>query len=172
MGKLSSIDPIALQVALKDGANAQKITFSHFCTPPRTVLRLAAGPLALGNMTVLVADADLAAENVFIGLSVFQHLGVDTKTLFEERRDLLDCANCFAIKAASAGIRGVQVSRLMITRVHRVSNDFVEDNHCKDYSRARINYYNVNEEADPFPGASLLNWVNSDQHVELNFAMK
>lgn len=61
IGKMTKIDKVSLQVALKDAYCAQSFTFSRTWTPPRTVLRLTAGPLALVNVTFLVADANFAA---------------------------------------------------------------------------------------------------------------
>lgn len=56
--------------------------------PPVTIKT--AGSLALLNVEYLVADADFAAEDLFLGLPVLQNLVVDTKTLLEERGGLLD----------------------------------------------------------------------------------
>lgn len=83
IGKMTKIDKVSLQLALKDADRAQLFTFSQTWTPPPTVLRSAAGPLALVNVTFLVADANLAAEDLLIGLPVLRHLGVDSKALLE-----------------------------------------------------------------------------------------
>ena len=79
IGKLSAISPVLLQVALKQGEEPQKFSFSRIWTAPRTVLQLCTGSLALVDFKYLVADDDLACEPILIGLPVLQHLQVDTK---------------------------------------------------------------------------------------------
>lgn len=56
IGKMEKISPILLQVALKEGFDGIKFTFSGSWTTRRTVLKLLAGPLALLNVKYLVAD--------------------------------------------------------------------------------------------------------------------
>lgn len=55
---------------------------------------MSAGPHALPHVRFLVADASLTFKYIQIGLPVLRHLGVDTKTLFGERRDLLNGPGC------------------------------------------------------------------------------
>ena len=83
IGKISTIEPVRLQVALKTGKNdkAQTFRFSRSGMVPRTVLHLSAGQLALINVSFLIADDDLTCEDLLIGLPVLRHLQVDTKTL-------------------------------------------------------------------------------------------
>lgn len=157
IGKMTKIDKVSLQVALKEDETAQSFTFSRRWTPPRTVLRLVAGPLALVNVTFLVADADLAVEDLLIGLPVLQHLGVDTKSLLENKRDVLNGTDCSTVKPH---ITGGHVSRLMIARLNRMTNEDFD-------ARPRVNYYDVRDEEDPFPDKSLLDPVDSSQHDEI-----
>lgn len=70
IGKMKKISPITLQVALKEGSQATKFTFSRSSTVSSTVLKLSAGPLALLNIEYLVADGDLAVEDLLIGIPV------------------------------------------------------------------------------------------------------
>lgn len=70
IGKMTKIDSVKLQVALNNSSEAQSFTFSRTWTPPRTVLPLYTGTLALVNETFLVANDDLAAEDLLIGLPV------------------------------------------------------------------------------------------------------
>lgn len=90
IGKIIKIDKISLEAALKNGSSAETFSFSQTCTPPRVVLKLIADPLALVSVTFLIADADISAAELLIGFSVLQHLGVDTKTLLEQKRKVLD----------------------------------------------------------------------------------
>lgn len=124
IGKKKNIAPVTLQVALKGGSDADKFTFSWSWTAPCTILKHAAGPLALRNQEYLVFDADLASEDRLLGLSVPRHLGVDTKTLLEECRDLLDGSNCSAIPDSSRNWKSGSVIRLMIARPsHLMENE-------------------------------------------------
>lgn len=51
---------------------------------------------ALLNVEYLVADANLAVEDLLIGLAVLRHLGVDTKTILEKLHDLLYRSDCLS----------------------------------------------------------------------------
>ena len=90
IGKMRCVTPVKLQVSLKAGDEAHSFCFSRTWTVPRTVLHLASGRLALRNITYLVADDEIACEDLLIGLSVLRHLKVDTKTLLETNRASLD----------------------------------------------------------------------------------
>lgn len=88
--------------------------------------------------------------------------------LLEERRDLLDEADCSSAQS-SLLIRGGRVSRLMIARLNQVSNAEVGDAQPLDYMRPRVNYFNVRQEQYPFPDSSLLDapdCVQSDEVKE------
>lgn len=164
VGKIRKIKPVTLQVALKSETKAQSFTFSRTWTPPRTILKLSAGPLALLNVRYLVAESNLTAEDVLIGLPVLRHFGVDTKTLLEERRDLLDGSDCSNVEAGKGGT----VSRLMVARLHCVPNEAVSEDCSKEgdptYSRdSSVDYYRVREEEDPFPDPSVLDPLDIDQ---------
>lgn len=66
--RFTNIEKVCLQAALKDTEIAQKFSFSGTWTPPRTILHLNAGPLALLNASFLVADDKLSVEDMLIGL--------------------------------------------------------------------------------------------------------
>lgn len=161
IGKMTPIDTISLQAALKDRKDVEKYSFSRSITVPRTVLHLAAGPLALVNVSFLVADGELAVQDLLFGLPVLQHLGVDSKTLVEQRHGSLDGFDCSALKAAQAGTHGNQVGRLMIARLNRPPNPVEISAPPLVDSRPRDNYFKVREEKDPFPDFSLLDPVDS-----------
>lgn len=69
-----------MPAALKSGPSAEIFQLTRKWTPPRVVLGLAAGPLALVNEMFFVTDYDLAAEVLLIGLPIIQHPGLDSKT--------------------------------------------------------------------------------------------
>lgn len=76
---IKKIDRTRLQVRLKEERKAHTFTLSRSGTPPRTTLQLTAGPLESANVTFLVVDACLAAEDLLAGLSALLHLGMDSK---------------------------------------------------------------------------------------------
>lgn len=86
-----------LQVELKYSYSAQSFTFYISLTSPRTILRIAAGPLAIVNIKFLYADAVLAAEDLLIGIPVLNHLGVYTKILLEKNPYVQDGFVCSEI---------------------------------------------------------------------------
>lgn len=164
VGKIKKITPISLQVALKSGSEAESFTFTRTWTPPRLVLKLAAGPLAFLSVRFLVSDADLAVEDTLLGLPVLGNLGIDTKTLLEERRDLLHGPDCSSVKFCSSSENGGRVSWLMIARLNRMSNDLVSSTKADHYLRGNaVDYYQVRGEKDPFPDPSVLDPLDLDQ---------
>lgn len=112
IAKIKEIAPVSLQVVLKKCSDAEASTFSRSWTPPRTILHLSVVTLEILNVTYHVADAYLAVESLLIELPVLQHLGIDTKTLLEERRDILDGADCSTIRATTSGYLGGRFSWL------------------------------------------------------------
>lgn len=98
-------------------------------------------------------------------LPLLQHLGVDTKYLLEERRDLLDGADCSNIDFSSTS--GSQVSQIMIARLNRSPNFEVGPTTVLNNSCFRVNYYDVRSEQDPFSNLSLLDSPNSAQPNEV-----
>lgn len=154
IGRKTKIQSLSLQVALKEDDDAQSFTFSRAWTPPRIVLRLSTGPLALTNVKFLVADADLAAEDILIGLPVLRHLGVDTRTMLERDRKRLDGSDCSVV---SPPAKGGSVSRLMIARHNLIIEEPVSAGAAEDTMRPRVDYFESKEEEDPFPDESLLN---------------
>lgn len=56
IGRISSILPVYLRVALHEGEEAPKFFFSRKETVPRLALELSSGLMALHNVTFLVAN--------------------------------------------------------------------------------------------------------------------
>ena len=163
IGKIRAIEPVRLQVALKSGSEAASFSFSRTWTSPRTVLHLSSGQLALANVTYLVADDDLACEDILIGLPVLRHLQVDTRTLLETNRSALDGIDCSDVGNPSLDERSGRVSRLMICRLNRVRNNYPSS----QGDRPHVHYRAARTEDDPFPDPSLLDPVDSTQHDEV-----
>lgn len=169
IGRMTAIKTIKLRVALKNGEDEHSFSFSRSWTCPRTVMHLASGQLALTNVTFLVADAELACEPLIIGLPVIQHLQVDTRTLLENNRDVLDGADCSHIRNTANDSRGGTVSRMMISRLNgeRTSDNDQAKATDIDMDRPRVNYNTARMEEDPFPDPSLLDPIDSDQHADV-----
>lgn len=125
MGKMTKISPVTPQVSLNADSDDEKFIVFRTWTPSWTTIWLSSGYLAFVSVKYLVAEADLVAEDLHIGLPVPRYLGVDTMTLLEERRDLLDDTDCSTGKPAQNCDKSKRVSRLMVARTKRVSNDAV-----------------------------------------------
>lgn len=74
IGKMKGIRPVKLSVALKSGMDPETFSFSRSWTSPPTGLHLSSDQLVLANVTFLVADDDLACEELLIGLPPVQNL--------------------------------------------------------------------------------------------------
>lgn len=167
IGKLSSIAPVRLQVALKkEEQEAQTFSFSRTWTAPRTILHLASGQLALVNIKFLVADDDLACEDLLIGRPVLHHLQIDTKTLLELSRKSLDGTDCSNVGRLTLANRGGYVSRIMVSRLNHIRTEEKD----LDPDHPRINYFTARSEPDPFPDPSLLDPLDENQHNEIQKA--
>lgn len=110
MGKFTEITPVSLRVARKKDKNPDKFTFCRTWTPPRTVIHLSAGQMALVIVTYTVSNSERTAEDLLIGLPILQHLGIDSKSLLEERSDQLDGSDCFNLGDSKSMARSGQVS--------------------------------------------------------------
>lgn len=93
------------------------------------------------NVTFLVADADLAAEELLIGLPLLRHLGANTKTLLERQREKLGGSDCSIIKR---DVRGGSKSWLMIARLNRIVSP-VDATPISDAIRPRLDYFESKE---------------------------
>jgi transposase InsO family protein len=169
VGKFTPITAVRLSVALKSGDEAEQFSFSRTWTVPRLVLHLAAGQLALLNVTFLVADDELSCEDLLIGLPVLQHLRVDTRTLLENQRAALDGADCSSVLNAAVSDASGKLGRLMIARLNRAGNAQAQ---MGDAHRPRVDYYEARARVDPFPDPSLIDPVDSGQAEEVSSAVE
>jgi len=172
LGKIKQIAPTWMQVSLRSGKQAERFSFSRTWTAPRTVLHLSSGPLALVNITYLVADDDLACEDLLIGRPVLKTLQIDSETMLERNRAVLDGADCSHVGNPIAHKQGGTVSRLMVARLNRIGNfeTITEDDATAE--QPRVNYYECRNEKDPFPDPSLLDPVDSVQHAHIREAVQ
>lgn len=139
--KLRKKSPLTVQVALKDGADAEIFTFPRAWAIPRTVLKLFTEPLALLHLEYLVSIRDLAAEDLLLGVLVLRYRGVDARTLFKQRRDLLDGPNCASISTSCNQKKSGHDSRLMIARLNNAVDRSAKLDNVTAYNRDdRSNY--------------------------------
>lgn len=157
-------------------------TFSRTWTPPRDVLKLCGGLLALLSVRYLVADAGLPVEDLLICVLVIFLFGVDTETLLEDLRNIFNGSDCSAWEPTGNNDKGGPLSQLMIARLNRIPNSAVFES--RDYEMQIIsisisntqpipsrhefvNYFEVREEKDPFPDTSVPDRVDNDQRTIL-----
>lgn len=75
--KIKLLKVLTVEVAPRDTKTAPKFTFSMEWAVLCLTRHLSVGPGALLNVSFLVADAELAENNLFIGQLVLMHLGSD-----------------------------------------------------------------------------------------------
>lgn len=174
IGRIAKINPVELSVALKKGVDAYKCRFSRAWTVPRTTMHLPSGKLAMMNLSFLVAEGELACENIIIGRSVLGHLSIDTAMLLDRNRQLLDDTDCSAVGNPTVLTGAVFVSRVMTARSNSIPNELLSDpNICKlDPARPRAVFDYQWIEDDPFPNPTLLDMVDSDQSVEVHLEVE
>lgn len=127
--------------------------------------------LALVKFTFLVADANFAVEDVLIGLLALQNMGVDTKELLQERRNIVNGVECPKTNVAHASKHEGKVSCPMAPRLSRLSNEDIDGDSQMVESGPRVSYYNLGKNAGPLHDASLLNQVDSNQHSDFDIAI-
>lgn len=163
IGKLTAIYPVHLQVAPRKSEDAALFSFSRTWTAFRTLLHLAAGQLALANVTYLVADDELACEDPLPGLPVLRHIHVDTKPLLETTRTALDGADCSFVGTPAIGDRSGRLSRMMVDRLNSIVPQHPTTTPQLSESRPRVDYNTAHNDLDPFPDPSLLDPIDDDQ---------
>lgn len=180
---MKKIVPVTLQIALKAESDAKKITFSRTWTPSRTTLKLSAGFLALVDVKYLIASANQTIKDLFIGLPVLRHFGIDTNTLLQKHRDLLDGTDCLTVKPTNHGGNAGRIMRLMAARLNLVSKNAVAaidkakpttilspdttlDAPPKLLRRESVDYFRVRKKQSPFRDSSILDPLKNDQKVE------
>lgn len=170
VGKHPENPSVTMQVALKDEDDAKQFKISQIWSVPRTILKLFADPLPLLNLECLVSNSDLAVKDFLLGLPVIRHLEVDTKTLLEERKDLLDGSNRSIISILMKSKQISHVSYLMIARFSdvvienlrmtgKILDEITEFPRRKETSAS---YFQVHKEEEPFPNLSVVGLLDGD----------
>lgn len=130
-------------------------------------MNLSSERMALANITFLVADDDLACEDILIGLPVLENMGIDSCTLLERNRAVIDGTDCAEVGNPSFSASSGVLDRLILSidefaygdqhndpteRFDR--NDTVTE--PLDLDRPRHNYFANQRIDDPFPNPDLI----------------
>lgn len=166
IAKRIEIHKIESRVASKEGEFVPEFSFFYARITSLIVFQLTAGPLAMVTVTFLVADGDFAAEQVLDRFPVLQQFDVDSRTLLEKKRDLLNGINCTSVRISILVRQGGYVSGLMVSD----RNNFISFGGMDKYdwgNPCRVNYYNFWQEGDTFFDPSALDPVGINQHGDV-----
>ena len=106
----------------------------------------------------MVADDDLAYEDLWIDLPVLEHIRVDTRTMLEAQRLAMDATDCI-LNTRTGTNHGEYFSRFMNFRLNRIPN-------C-DQHRPRVDYFSARQEEDPLSDPSLLDALDEIQQDDI-----
>lgn len=156
--KINKFQPISFHVGLKKYNSAELFILSRTWTVPRITLNLSSRPLALLNLTFLVADDGLASEDILIGQSILRNLKVDPTHVLEQKREVLNGVDCSHVGSTTISGGGSYVSRIMIAR----------ENHINNSDSKGLEYYEIRTYTDPFHDPSLLDPIDCNRTEELS----
>lgn len=109
-------------MALKQVEGAKELSFYRKYMAQRTILQLSMENLALQIMSFLVADNENACEDLIIGLPVLQHLKIESLTLLDSLRDLMDGTDCKKVGNQTTSSHG-SVGRLMVASLQQIKGN-------------------------------------------------
>lgn len=95
-----------------------------------------------------------------------KHLQVDTKTLLENNRALLDVVDCSHVGNPTAASLGGYVNLFIVAQLNGIRKDDVADNSTD--IRPRVSSYLARSDKDPFPDPSLLDPIDSEKNDEIS----
>lgn len=158
IGRFEAIALMEIQVGLTSRKEAETFTFSRVRKVPRLVLELFVDRLALNNMSFLVVDDDLSCGDVLAGYQVLHHLAIDSRTLLEQNRSMLDGTYCTSVEHYTAMKASGSLGRLMVACMQQVigSEMINEEELSLDQNRPRANYFGNQINDDPFPDPNLI----------------
>ena len=169
IGKINSIAKVSVQVALKEDSSAETFTFSRSLSVPRTLMDLSSGQLELLNFTFLIADGDLADEDLLIGQPILAHLGIDSRTMLENNRSSLDVTDCSKISTIATD-KSSKVGRVLLARISKntgISRSPSVENKL-DPNRPKSDYTANRNDPDPFPNPSLIDIEDGNQAQDID----
>lgn len=123
----------------KTDIKQKKITFFWIWSVPRSKLKLFAGLFTFLNFQYLVSDSKLGKHGLFHDFLILGCLIADTKTLLEERRDLLDGSNSGRISTLIVSKQIGQVGHPMIACLCNVAGARVNTSKGSDNPKTREN---------------------------------
>lgn len=120
--RLKAIEAVTNQVALSYSKHPDAFTFSRLWYVPRLILEhtRSSGRLALTNISILVSDAALASEDLFIGLLILQNLGIDSRTFLEQNCPTLDDTDCSTVHNTATSNSSGSLGKLMMAQMQRI----------------------------------------------------
>ena len=137
--------------------------------------------MALRDVHFLVADDDLAEEDLLVGRPVLSHMGIDSTTMLVRHREELDGLSCADVRNVVTTRTG-KIGRLLLARIHHVKGACQEEkknqptkknfnklNQSGDRKKNRqtSNYFTNRNEIDPFPHPSLIDPNDLDQEDDI-----
>lgn len=81
IGIMAEIKPVTVKMALQILNTPQLFIYSRTWMVPRIILKLASGQLALGNVSLLVAEEEFSSDDLLIDIHVLRNLIEDSRTL-------------------------------------------------------------------------------------------
>ena len=123
----------------------------------------------------MVADDDLACEDLLIGLPLLQHLGIDSRTMLENNRATLDGTDFSDVETM---MHNTSIGRLMLARIQGVRGTQpktnIDDVHNKPThapDRPRVNYNSIRMDDNPFPNPNLIDIIDEMQQPDIQHAV-
>lgn len=147
IGRMTAINPIRIQVALKGASDPATFKFSRTWLNPRLFLQLSSVQVALLNVTFLFSDDNTACRYLLVGFPVVRHLGIDTPTILERLGYTLNGTDFSTIIDRTSTTQAIRLGRLLISR-HR---GYYHGNQQDDPQRPRVDYYDDPCKVNPFP---------------------
>lgn len=155
--RITAITPINIQISLRDSGTPASFTFSRTWHVPCLVLQLSERQRAFLNVTFCVADDETTGEDLLVGLLVLCHLGIDSRTLLEQKWSSLDGTDCSNVANYRYDGRTGRIGRLFLARL-QVDTPTVPQGETfeLDPDRPRSYYFGMKQVLDPFPDPFLL----------------
>lgn len=165
IGKLTSIEPVYIQVALSSGESAESFKFFLSCNFPLNILHFGAWTANLSEY--YVSEGDIYCAYIMIGLPVLRHLDVDTKILLEPSHAALNCADSSTVSNTTTSNGSGRVSHMKVAHLNRVADEITSQHISPSGPRPRMDFYTASNGPKQFPIPSLLERIYEFQHEEV-----
>lgn len=139
IGRLTKVDTVTFRVALKPiPPEVQTYIFSLKRAPPGSSLQLFTSLPELINVIFLVSNCKIAIEDLFIGSPVLDHLGINTNTMLQQKRNLLCVIDRSSVRHLPSVTHGGSVRHLMHARMTK-ENDVSDGSAMASTTPAQTN---------------------------------